>query len=218
VFPGSGQGETIAVDMTLHDRGVPYKVGVGSTAGELRVGAGKLPAATLTIEPGVEIRFKKGGAVRVEVFGADAPASGALIALGADKPILFTSGEPSPKAGDWLGLNFGNNPDPSTKLDNVTVQYAGGSSTSGSSSCPFSWDENMPGIHDAGIRIFGAPPGEFITNTTIVDSAGYGIDRGWRADNLTDFLPTNHFTNLAQCQQTYPRDKYGACPDDPPCP
>lgn len=61
-------------------------------------------------------------------------------------------------------------------------------------------------------RIFGPPPAKFITNTTIANSVSYGIDRAWRADNLTDFLCTNHFESVALCDQTQPKDANGMCP------
>jgi hypothetical protein len=74
--------------------------------------------------------------------------------------------------------------------------------------------------NDAAIRIFGPPPGQFVTNTTIVASARHGIDRGWRADNFTDFLSSNVFQSVPGCKETYPRDFHGACPPPGmvPCP
>jgi hypothetical protein len=46
-----------------------------------------------------------------------------------------------------------------------------------------------------------------------VDSAAHGIDRGWSDDDKPDFMPTNTFTNIAACKQTYPSDTTGACID-----
>ncbi|MCU1278358.1 MAG: hypothetical protein JWM53_1904 [bacterium] len=204
-------------DVTFHDRGVPYHVGYPSSSGTLRVGTmPKAPVATLTIEPGVTLRFKKGGDIEMEHFSGPDPASGALVAVGtAAKPIIFTSAEAAPAAGDWLGLSFGSVPDPNSRLDNVIVQYAGGASVSGSDSCLYP----MTSINDAAIRMFGGEPGNvFITNTTISDSASNGIDRGFRSDIKPDFTPTNTFTNIARCTQTYPRDLSGACPTPVPCP
>lgn len=58
-----------------------------------------LPAdATLTIEPGVEIRFAHETALKVE---------GTLIAAGtAGESITFTSERDTPNPGDWTGLDF----------------------------------------------------------------------------------------------------------------
>ena len=122
--------------------------------------------------------------------------------------IVFTSDEAAPAAGDWLGLWFGDVPTATNKVDRVRVEYAGGTSSSGSGSCP----DNSELNNDAAIRIFGAPPSEFVTNTTILASATNGIDRGWRSDNaLIEFLPTNTFTNVTLCQQTEACEVMGAC-------
>jgi hypothetical protein len=213
-----GQQEGIASwDVTFHDRGVPYHVGHDAAAGTLRVGVMPgSPVATLTIEPGVTLRFKAGGDIQIEHFSGMTAASGALVAVGTvDKPIRFTSAAATPAAGDWLGMLFGSVPDPSSRLDNVIVEFAGGASVSGSDSCLY------PGssINDAAIRMSGGEPTSvFITNTVISDSAAHGIDRGFRSDIKPDFMPTNTFTNVAGCKQTYPRDVSGACPTPVPCP
>jgi hypothetical protein len=213
LLPAIAQNETILEDETMHARGVPYHVGYGASAGELRVG-GNTTLTTLTIEPGVMLRFKKGAVLRTEVFQGTNPASGALIAVGtAASPIVFTSAEAQPAAGDWAGLTFGEVPSPADRIDFARIEYAGGATVSGSSSCP------MPGqsINDAAIRIFGPPATQFVTNTTIVRSASNGIDRGYSSTTKIDFLPTNTFQSVALCKQTYPRDN-GPCPVPVPCP
>jgi hypothetical protein len=163
----------------------------------------------------VTVRFKKGGVFHVGVFQSDNPATAALVAVGtAAKPIVFTSAEDAPAAGDWLGIWFGDQPLPTDRIDYAKVEYAGGLSTSGSNSCPYPSGTRS----DAAIRIFGGPASPFVTNTTISNSGYFGIDRGWRKDNLTDFLPTNVFQNVANCQQSYPKTAAGACPTPVPCP
>jgi hypothetical protein len=167
------------------------------------------------------MRFKKGGVLTIEQYQGTSAASGALVAAGtAQKPIVFTSAEASPAPGDWLGIWFGEIPDASSKIDFASVEYAGGTSTSGSDSCAYTVTTGAP--NDAAIRIFGAPPGgQFVTNTAIVSSAANGFDRGFRSDaKMPDFLPTNTFTGVAHCKETYPRDVSGACPAAAmvPCP
>lgn len=55
--------------------------------------------ALLTIEAGVTLRFKREGKLEVEHFVGDAPASGALVAMGTQHdPITLTSAKPSPAA------------------------------------------------------------------------------------------------------------------------
>jgi hypothetical protein len=99
-------------------------------------------------------------------------------------------------------------------MQNTRVEFAGGASTGGSNSCPY------PGIviNDAAIRIFGPPSTQFITNSEILSSARFGIDRGWRADLQPDFLASNTFTAVASCKQTTPRTFNGVCPATPTCP
>jgi len=208
----------ITISTTMHDRGVPYRVGQQDSM-ELRVVAGVgMPLATLTIEPGVIVRFNKDGVMHVQPGSSYTEAArGALVAVGTEaKPIVFTSGTAAPAAGDWFGVWFGFIPDASNQVDHVRVEYAGGPSVSGSNSCPGTgWTSS-----NAAIRLLGPPAGQFITHTTITSSAAHGIDRGWRADTQTDFLPTNTFVGVTWCQETYPKDHNGACPpaDQVPCP
>lgn len=216
MIPGGGGAEAVHEDATMRNRGVPYRIGNDSTFGYFTIErqAPSTPGlATLTIEAGVKLRVKKGGLVQVQRFTGDSPAQGALIVNGtAAEPVVFTSAEASPAPGDWLGIWFGMVPAPSNKIDHARVEYAGGETGSGSAAC------NTPGSNTAGIRIYGLPSGAFVTNTTIAFSGGHGIDRGWRNDAKPDFLPTNTFTNIARCRQSYPSDTTGACPDPVPCP
>src|ERR1019366_2971883 len=57
---GQGLAESIYENATLHERGVPYLVGHPAAAGTLYVGgaSGATGVTTLTIEPGVSVRFK----------------------------------------------------------------------------------------------------------------------------------------------------------------
>jgi hypothetical protein len=215
LLPGiGGAGAVQDGETTMYNRGVPYQVGNSLTSGLLLVEAQAAGSvATLTIEPGVEVRFKPDGVLQVETFVGSDPARGALVAVGTpEAPIVFTSDAPTPAAGHWLGIWFGEIPDASNKIEHARVEYAGGLSSSGSGAC------NIPGTNDAAIRIFGLPAGQFVTHTTISDSAGHGVDRGWRDDLKPDFLPTNTFTRIANCKQSYPGDAVGACPDPVPCP
>jgi hypothetical protein len=214
VMPGSGGASAMQEDGTMKDWGVPYRVGDSLSFGILLVERQGSPGvATLTIEAGVKVRVKKGGHIQVQRFSGTTPAQGALVVNGtAAKPVVFTSAEATPAAGDWLGVWFGLLPAANDKMDYARIEYAGGLSSSGSEAC------NSPGTNDAAIRIFGVPAGAFVTNTTIVNSAGHGIDRGWRDDAKTDFLATNTFTTVAGCRQSYPRDTNGSCPTVVPCP
>jgi hypothetical protein len=211
-FSGGTGNAAVLEDMTLHELGVPYRVGDGLAAPDLRVDApnGSTKLVTLTIEPGVTLHFPKGGVMHVQTFTGTTPALAALIALGTpDRPIVFTSGEAAPAAGDWLGVWFGLVPDPSDRIDHARFEFGGGTSTSGSSACPTLFGTIT---NDAPVRIFGPPASAFITNSVFMNSAGHGIDRGWRADNVTDFLPTNLFANIAWCKESVPATANNICP------
>jgi hypothetical protein len=219
LLPGTASYERVSESTTMHDRGVPYRVGHPTSFGILQVDA--LPSintpTVLTIEPGVVLRFKKGGMMTVTSGVGTSPALGSLVAIGTpDKPVIFTSAEPVPAAGDWLGIWYGQLPSATNRTNYARIEYAGGASSSGSDAC------NVPPIgkqNDAAIRIFGVPAqGQFVTNTTIASSATHGIDRGWRNDFKPSFLPTNTFISIGRCTETYPRDTSGACPMTPPCP
>jgi hypothetical protein len=70
--------------------------------------------ATLTIEPGVEVRF--GGNFSLFVKGK-------LTAIGTEeKPIIFTSNKLQPDAGDWITINF--TCTQLSRLEHCIVKYA----------------------------------------------------------------------------------------------
>jgi hypothetical protein len=78
---------------------------------------------TLTISPGATLQFNQGKYLRV---GATSGNPGALAAQGtAADPIVFTSNQPTPSAGDWAGIQFySTTNDASTILEHCLVRYA----------------------------------------------------------------------------------------------
>lgn len=219
LVPSNAVTDVITEDVTIHDRGVPYRIGDALGAGELRVGLGQGgPAAVLTIEPGVELRFVEGGLLSIEHYVGPEPATGALVAVGtADRPIVFTSASASPAAGDWYGIRLGGGTiDGRTEISFARVAYAGRASSSGSSSCPTTPEDS---INDAAIRILGDPGvRQFVRDTAIEHSASHGIDRGWTTTYPLDFVPTNAFDHVPACLQTWPANPTAPCPVPPPCP
>ena len=214
---GTQAGEILDQDVAIHDRGVPYLVGGEGRFGELSVVgvAGTVP--TLTIDPGVTLKFIKAGGLFIERASGTLPAKGALIVNGtADKPVVFTSAEPTPAPGDWRGMWFGGVPSAKNKVDHARIEFAGGATGTQSASCgtPLRTDSN---VNEAAILIMGPPANAFVTNTTIVKSKANGIERAWRGA-ATSFLPTNTFTDVAYCFETFPKDDLGACPTPAPCP
>lgn len=210
-------GEMLAADMTIIDRGVPYQVGGEGRFGELSVGGLAGTDPTLTIEAGVVLKFTKAGGLFIDRAGSGLAAKGSLIVKGtADKPVVLTSAAAAPLPGDWRGLWFGGIPSAKNSVDRARIEYAGSNTGAANASCgtPVSATMNLT---NGAILIMGPPSGAFVTNTTILKSAANGIERAWRG-TATSFLPTNTFTEVAFCHETYPKDAMGACPATVPCP
>lgn len=76
--------------------------------------------ARLTIESGVEVRFRSQSALIVE--------QGAIRAIGStSSPIVFGSGEPGPAKGDWGPIEFQNGSNDATSvLDQVVIRHGKG--------------------------------------------------------------------------------------------
>ncbi|HWB78256.1 MAG TPA: hypothetical protein VG755_24995 [Nannocystaceae bacterium] len=186
---------------------------------QLRVSDG----AVLTIEAGSELHFAKDGVLHVDYGSYPGVGDGVLVAVGTpDNPIVFTSVATSPAPGDWYGIYFWNQPDPRNAIAHARVEFAGGVSQLGSGACTTDGIDN----HDAAIRFLGtggqlmpdSPSGQIVTDTRIVSSAGSGIDRGWFGAPI-DYLDSNEFVDVAQCQQSYPHPEAPEiCPDPAPCP
>jgi len=84
--------------------------------------------ATLTIEPGCEVKFNPGTYLQI---GSSSGGQGALYAAGnSGSPITFTSNESSPAPGDWNGIRFlDTTDDTGTTLAYCTIRYGGRGST-----------------------------------------------------------------------------------------
>lgn len=212
LVPGGGRqsGSGLLADATMHERGVPYHVG-RSKQSSLIIGGrpdGKL--VTLTIEPGVTLRFTEGSAFKVQHFTNDEPSTGAVRALGtADKPIVFTSASDTPSAGDWVGLWFGGVPDASDRLDHVRIEYAGGDCGCILSTC------SAIQQHEGAVIFTAQPQSAVITNSVLAHIAGHGITEGYDGA-FVDLRPTNTFEGVAGCAQTRPREVATQCPSPRP--
>jgi hypothetical protein len=214
VLPAVGGRDDIKEDTTLAARGVPYRIG-GPDGGKSLTIAGSASVPLLTIEPGVTLRFDKDARLLVDANGS-APA-GALRAEGtADKPIVFESAAAAPAAGDWVGIVIEGAPDARNVITHAKISHAGGPSQISSYGC---MSPGAPSFANEGAILFidGQPASAFVTNSTIDQSAGEGIVRGWTGPPV-DFLPTNTFTNIARCNQTFPKPEGSVCPEPAPCP
>jgi len=208
-----GGRDDIQEDTTLADHGVPYRVG-GNGGGLLfRVRGASAPV--LTIAAGATLQFADGA--RLLVDATTSGMGGALVVAGtAAAPVTFTSASATPVAGRWVGLVFLGAQDPHNAITHARIAYAGGESQISSYDCPSPLNTGFAN-NGAVVIAGGQPAGAFITSTIIEASWGDGIVRGWTGA-VIDLLPTNTFTSVARCHQTYPRPASGSCPDPAPCP
>lgn len=114
---GSGQ---VTRDATW-SAGIPYAVKVGIY---VKGTDGADGITTLNIQPGAQLKFSKNQQMCI---GAASGNPGALVAQGTvAEPIVFTSNEAAPAAGDWYGLRFLNTCDnAATVLEHCIVEYGG---------------------------------------------------------------------------------------------
>ncbi|MCP4614454.1 MAG: right-handed parallel beta-helix repeat-containing protein, partial [Planctomycetes bacterium] len=121
--------------------------------------------ASLTIEPGVEVRFNPG--TQLQSGHTNSVYKGALIAQGTEtEPIVFTSNASNPEPGDWKGLYFSSaNDDDLTVLEYCTIEYGGG--------------------NDYGNLYFNNASGT-IKNCTIQNSSSQGVSLGVSSSPLIE--------------------------------
>ncbi len=128
---------------------------------------------TLTIEAGCEVKFDSGATLIIGTKRVD----GGLIADGSGGAITFTSNEAVPSPGDWDGIVFGPKTLNTGKLDNVTVEYAGGST---------------------GASIYVGGEIDTFTDSTIQSGSGTGVyfaDGGYVAGGFATNTVTTHSQN-----------------------
>ena len=101
-------GGAITTDTTWAAANSPYVV-----TGDVVVGTG----ATLTIEPGVTVKFTGPRYLAIQ------NGAGFVVAGTAVAPVTITSSAAAPAAGNWQFILF--NPGSSGRLDHCTIQYAG---------------------------------------------------------------------------------------------
>lgn len=216
--------DPVLADATIPERGLPYEVGhEGGSIISVGDGRSESPKATLTIEPGVELRFLAGGSekgqllVRAQSVASKWEAQGTLIANGtADKPIVFTSQADTKMPGDWQGLYFEHVADPRNSVQFARISYAGGESTS-TGLCKASVGATNFDADCSVILWLDDPPSKaFITNTRIENGRGCGIYRAWKGASV-DFAATNTFTSIAGCDQSNVAPLAGDCDSTGPC-
>lgn len=198
-------------DLTIHNRGVPYhfkfdRVRVHSSSG----------APTLTIEPGVELRFDD--YLLIGKTGAT-PAQnepGKLIAQGTPtQPIVFTTAKPTRAAGDWPGVWL--EVAQGSQLSNVRIEAAGAWNGVVSNNC------KPTGSNDHAALLVGSAGSAYIPSASdfsgvaLVDSASHGINAMWVSGTFGPDLTAGFtFQGVAGCRQTKNGTTTG-CANQPGC-
>lgn len=193
---------------TIKALGPAYRVN-----GRLRVAADRDGAvATLTIEPGVTIRFDPTASDPGIHVGSSDKRPGSLVAVGtADKPITFTSAAAAPAPGDWKNIWFSYMPPSGSRVEHAVIEYAGGPSGAQGYGCgPIENDASM-------LILTGRPEQAFVKSTTFRNGGGdTGIILGWTSDQSgPDFLAPNTFVSMPACKVSRWRsESVPACPGD----
>ncbi len=132
-------------------------------------------ASTLTIEPGVEVRF----AQNTLLYVGSGANKGALKAVGtATLPIKFTSDQATKTPGYWYRIHFDPGSSNLSVLDYVTVEYGGYGSygeiyVNGSS--PTIKNSTIQKSSSYGVYVTGTAAAPVLQSTTIKDNAGIGL-------------------------------------------
>jgi hypothetical protein len=195
---------TIVDSETFRDRGVPY-VATWSLAV-------KPPAADrvarLTVEPGVTLKFPKEHGLVMGVGSSSSPAfPGELVAVGTpERPIVFTSAEPIPAAGDWRGIYFHGYRPTGNRIAHARVEYAGASCLCSLGSCV---DREESAVMFSFYPLEEKP----VTDTVFAHIDGNGIFGTFRSDDPSalDMTAENQFEDVLGCKQTMIMSNAGAC-------
>ena len=202
----------LLADVTISNRGVPYRV--GTIPSSIIVGDGKTtsPTASLTIQPGVTMLFTPEGTGAVSQLlvngatdGTSYKAQGALIIAGTvAAPVILDS----PAAGDWQGIYFSRVVDPRSSIANARILDAGGfSGTVGI--CPSTPAGNNGAATCSVIISVQTAPTSFITGS-VFGATTCGVYRGWSMGDV-DFTSNNQFMSVTGCSQTSLPKPDGAC-------
>ena len=150
-----------------------------------------VPNVTLTLGPGVTLKFQGNTGPPLVMFGDVGQAqdkNAALVVQGtALQPVLFTSGAATPAPGDWAGLFLQTSN--GSQIDHAIIEYAGGDAAIGPQSCgPIDASIHQRARNTAALFVGDGtdqqyvPPAGLVTNTVFRNNTGsYAIDAVWQA-------------------------------------
>lgn len=142
-------------DLSISALDVPYRINVSNSGREVYV------EKAITIEAGTILEFETGAGIVLGSPGVDCiPTTGSIKAIGtAENPIIFRGANEG--VGTWLGLGFNS----STSLNELMhCQISGGGS------------KQMYNAGGQGNLVIHCKGNLKITNSTIKDSGGWGVD------------------------------------------
>ncbi len=143
-------GEQVNQDAQWQKWAAPYVV----VSGTVNVYKDTVTAATLTIDPGVIVKFASGTSLQA----GSGSNRGVLEAQGtADNKITLTSNQAAPAPGNWNGVTLSGAASGLSVIEYVTIEYAGSGAN----------------YNNANLTIYSAAP--IIRNSLIRNSAGSGV-------------------------------------------
>lgn len=142
-----------------------------------------IDGATLTIKPGVEIIFEENVSLQVN--------NGSLVADGtAEKPIVMKATDGNEQPGWWRGVDISTG---DNVLNHVTIRHAGANTV-------LTTDDQA-----ASITFNGVDEGALsLTNSTIADGAGHGLEFLSGPDDAIQDFSDNTFSNIEEAPVRIP--------------
>ncbi|MGI9276709.1 MAG: immunoglobulin-like domain-containing protein [Endozoicomonas sp.] len=136
----------------------------------------------VTVVEGVTLTFRPGTSIQAENGSSSLDVKGNLHAVGIEEsPVVFTSGQDEPQAGDWGGITFASGSE--GRMEYVTVEYAGLNRSGGIEINSSPTLDYLTVRHissgDRGSPAFGIDvrrsANPTITNSVVSDITNYGI-------------------------------------------
>ncbi len=179
-FTGNGiqaigfEGRTVGSDYVIHNAGFPYHV-IDTIYIHYTTNA---PYPTLTIEPGVELRFSEDAGMRI---GSGSSYAAQLMAVGTEQmPITMTSFSGAP--GGWSGLYFTDASDADgveSAMNWCYVKYAGANLAGfGSTAGIYLYYTSQPTLDNCAFTFSGDLGMKFRNYTGVIEDCRASLNEG----------------------------------------